>query len=481
MAILRVSNQGQLDSALRSAGGGDTILLSSGTYDNLTLNDRFEQKVTIASEAGNPAVINQMLLRGAANIELKGLKFDYVPGRSGDNPFWIEGGRGITLVDIDIEGKASGQYGAGVGLRVKNSQDIEILNSEVSNFRNGFAFTNSDNVRVVNNDFRGMSNDSMLLGGMTGMVIQGNDFRAMNSNPAVQHKDMIQFFTGSGSPASRDIVIRDNVIDNPEHSHAIFFTNPMANSGDRGAYYQNIVIENNDIRSAHAHGISINNGDGVTIRNNTLTQHPEGGSNTAINIPVINISTLSRDITIEGNQVASVPVPQNATWTIAGNDTGSKQFLHWYGNYGAVDRSRSAASTREAADDSPATGAPDLPTGAGTDSFRIDGGRLDGETRLAIGTLDFEQGDVIVFRNLDAGTFRAKGGANPIDVWDAGRSAKLDSALDLQEIAAFSPAVSATQTRGDLVLRIEQDDGTAEIVLEGLGAEFRAADQPDLF
>jgi len=95
----------------------------------------------------------------------------------------------------------------------------------------------------------------------------------MNSNPAVQHKDMIQFFTGSGSPASRDIVIRDNVIDNPEHSHAIFFTNPMANSGDRGAYYQNIVIENNDIRSAHAHGISINHGDGVTIRNNTLTQH----------------------------------------------------------------------------------------------------------------------------------------------------------------------------------------------------------------
>jgi len=267
MAILRVSNQGQLDSALRSAGGGDTILLSSGTYDNLTLNDRFEQKVTIASEAGNPAVINQMLLRGAANIELKGLKFDYVPGRSGDNPFWIEGGRGITLVDIDIEGKASGQYGAGVGLRIKNSQDIEILNSEVSNFRNGFAFTNSDNVRVVNNDFRGMSNDSMLLGGMTGMVIQGNDFRAMNSNPAVQHKDMIQFFTGSGSPASRDIVIRDNVIDNPEHSHAIFFTNPMANSGDRGAYYQNIVIENNDIRSAHVHGISINHGDGVTIRN----------------------------------------------------------------------------------------------------------------------------------------------------------------------------------------------------------------------
>jgi len=196
---------------------------------------------------------------------------------------------------------------------------------------------------------------------------------------------------------------------------------------------------------------------------------------------VINISTLSRDITIQGNQVASVPVPQNATWTIAGNDTGPKQFLHWYGNYGAVDRSRSAASTREAADDSPATGAPDLPTGAGTDSFRIDGGRLDGETRLAIGTLDFEQGGVIVFRNLDAGTFRAKGGANPIDVWDAGRSAKLDSALDLQEIAAFSPAVSATQTRGDLVLRIEQDDGTAEIVLEGLGAEFRVADQPDLF
>ena len=489
MAILQVANQAQLDSALRSVGGGDTILLASGTYGDLSLKEKFSQTVTIASaDPGRPAVINAMMLRGAANVELKGLKFDYAPGKSDDSPFWIEGARGVTLVDVNIEGQRSGPYGVGIGLRVKNSQDVQLVNSEVADFRNGLSFTNSSNVKVLNTDFRGMSNDAMLLGGMTNMLIQGNDFRDMNSPPAIRHKDMIQFFTGSGSPASQDIVIRDNVISNPEASHGIFFTNPLANAGNLGALYRNVLIEGNDIRSGHTHGISINHGDGVTIRNNTVLQHPDVGSKAPITIPLINVSYLSTDIVIQGNTVASVPRPMNGSWSVGGNNVGPYDYQQWMGEYASLKRSGAAARLEEAASGggtkAPAADGTDARAGSGADAgkatIRIDGGALDDDAALVVEGLDFSRGDVLVFHDFASGAFRNRSDGNALDAWDNGRSAEADSARDLQEIAAASPAVSAT-TRGDLlVLRIEQGGEATEIALEGLGAEFRAA-EPDLF
>jgi hypothetical protein len=50
-------------------------------------------------------------------------------------------------------------------------------------------------------------------------------------------------------------------------------------------------------------------------------------------------------------------------------------------------------------------------------------------------------------------------------------------------LVAFSAAISdATQTKDDLlILSIQQDNGGAEVAFAGLGAELRAADQPELF
>lgn len=486
MAILRVANQGQLSSALNSVRGGDTILLARGTYNELSLKEKFTSKVTIASaDPGQPAVINKVMLRGAANVELKELKFDYVPGKSSDSPFWIEGGRGIVLNGIEIEGHRAGLYGQGIGLRVKNSQDVQVLNCEISDFRNGFSATNSGDVKVINNDFRGMSNDAMLLGGMSNMLIEGNDFREMKSPPALKHKDMIQFFTGAGSPASSDIVIRGNVIANPEASHGIYFTNPLANAGNLGARYTDILIEGNNIRSGHTHGISISHGDDVTIRGNVVLQHPEVGSKAPITIPLINVSYLSTDVVIQGNTVASVPREINASWTVAGNTVGGHNYQQWYGEYQSLKRGSTARleeAARASADDGSDAGAgPAADDGdAGKATIRIDGGTLDDGSALVFDGLDFSRGDVIVFRNFDAGAFRNGGDGNPLEAWNGGRAVKVDSLNDLWELDARSQTIDAT-TKGDLlILRIVEDGETVEVALKGLGAAFRAA-EPDLF
>ena len=145
MVVFNVSTQKQFEFALNSVKGGDTILLGSGSYSGLSLNDKFAAKVTIASaDAGKPAVITSMMLRGATNVEVKDLKFDYVPGKTGDSPsdspFWIENSRGISVNNVQIEGQKAGLYGIGIGLRVKNCQDVQVIDSEVSNFRNGLSF-----------------------------------------------------------------------------------------------------------------------------------------------------------------------------------------------------------------------------------------------------------------------------------------------------------------------------------------------------
>jgi hypothetical protein len=488
MATHRVSNQMQLDSAVRAANGGDTIVLGSGTYNKLTLNTQmganFSQKVTITSaDPGRPAVINQLDMRGASNIEIKGVNFDYVPGKTGEAAFVVQGSRNVTLNNVDLEGHMSGAYASGIGLRVSASQGFTILNSEVTNFRNGLNITASSNVTISGNDLRGMSNDAMLLGGLTGVMISGNDFRAMKSSPSLFHKDMIQFYNGSGLAASSNITIRANVIENPEVSHAIFFGNALAKAGNGSAFFRDVLIENNYIRSAHLHGITMDHGSDVTIRGNTLVQNPDKGYKAMINVPLINVSNSSVDVDIVGNRVASVP-DERGGWNVSGNVTTGQNVKHWTGG-NATSRPSSAETAAAARRDEAPEAAPaevagrDADGRGGAQTLQVGGGRSNDGVRFE--GVEFADGDKIVFNNFDSGVFVSKRGGNAIDIWNNGGAVKVESALDLQEIVQLSPDVSARIAGDDVILRIVQDKGVSEIVLADLADEFRAADQPDLF
>ena len=499
MATLRVSNQSQLEGAVRDVRSGDTILLASGDYSLKMFQNswnshlKFSQKVTITSEnSKNPAVITDLNIQGVPNIEFRDLKLDYVPGKSGsDKPFFVKGVQGATFTNLIMEGQIAGQYGAGAGLQIVDSRDVVISNSEISNFYNGMRIADSQDVKVLDNDFRGMSNDSLYVGGATSMLIEGNDFRGMKSNPNLQHKDAIQFGTGADS-ASRDVVIRDNVIINPELTHGIFFTNASANAGNRSAYHRDILIEDNYLSTGHKHGISINHGDGVIIRNNEIVQNPDAFGTHPLYIPMINASIDSKNIVIQGNKVASVPEAQD-TWTVTGNIVGTKSYLHWSGQsapavYSATNqkagsagtflRPDSGASTDE--DRSPAQTSVDADTSGPRETFRVEYNRLKDGQKTLVDDLDFSNGDTLIFRNFGSDSFEAIRGGNRIDVWNDGRAVKIDSVLDLQELDAASNAVSVSSRGADVVVDIDGPRDVS-IVIDGIGSAFRAADLPDLF
>lgn len=503
MTTFRVSNQSQLNSALSNVKDGDTVLLASGTYNSLEMQTNrrtdhdFAKKVTIASaDSNNPAKINSLKLADVSNVEFRDLVFDYVNGKSSTKPFFAERSNKITFDNIDFDGHIRNGYGSALGLRVKDSSEITVSDSDFHDFQNAISFSNVDDVRLTGNLVRNMSNDGFTFGGISGILIEDNTFRNFKSpDPAAQHKDNIQFRALPNEAPSENIIIRGNHIDSAEVRHGIYLGNELYKAGNLYAMHRNILIEDNYVRSAQLHGITVLHANGVTIRDNTLVQNPDGGFRDSVNVPLVNVSIYSHDVTITGNRVASVQQEQDSSWDIYSNYVGSKQYLHWPGDYGFkrgpdLSRVESAATFASAAPASDGHAA----DGHGSDGNGSDGHANDatnlrfgaalakGDSVVNIDGIDFSRGDTFVFADWNAGTFRDKLGGNTVDDWGHGSSVKVDSLLDLQELIHFSPAISAETDGADLILTIDQGSrGSAEFHISGVAADFLMANQPDLF
>lgn len=469
MTTFRVSNQSQLDQALRGLKGGDTILLAGGDYGNLTMNTTrrvnfdFEKKVTIASaDPNNPARINELMMTKAGNVEFSNLTFDYVAGKTSSKPFFVQDSKDVTFSRVVFDGDFKDGYATGLGLRVKQTENITVTDSVFRNFANGIDFSNDVNVVLTNNQIRGVSYDGFTLGAIDGALISGNDFRDYKArDPNAAHMDHIQFRIMEGEGPSENVTIRNNVFVDPEGRQGIFFGNVPYKTGDVSAYYKNIAIENNYISTGHVHGVTMFYGTDVDIVGNTIVRNP-GAINS--HTPLINVSKFSSDVLIKGNTVASVQAPQNASWTVVDNAVSGKRYLHWDGA-------------------SEVKGDGGVLAGAGARGIAptVDGDAVAGSTVFYIGKLDFAGGDMLRLEDFDAGTFLSVTGGNPLQVWDNRGAVEIDSVLDLQELSDISPAVTV-QTSGDtLTLRVFQDAGVADIIIENMAAAFRASDFPDLY
>lgn len=482
MATYTVATQSQLDSALRNVSAGDTIQLQSGSYDLKMMSSRqtdfdFARTVTITSaNANRPAEIKQMYLREVENVKISNLVMDFERGGSVSKPlertkkFFVESSADVTFDSVKFEGEMRNGYGSGLGLRMKNSSDIAVLDSEFVNLENGINMSHMTNVTLSGNTLRGISNDAMSFGGMVGMRIEDNVFRDFHSNPNQKHRDAIQFRTAGSEAPSRDVIITKNVIDNPEDAHGIYFGNSLYSRGDKGAYYRNITITDNDLNVAHKLAIAIQHGDGLSIRGNTVTHNKADGLTKQVNLPLINISLESRNVSIVGNEVAAVQKAQNGTWTVSGNDTKNIKVLFWDGLPGGSSAATAALSTLAASAERAFAAADDADGGR---EFRVkaENARLNSDDGLSL-KVEFDKGDHFVFNRFADETFRDKPGGNPVHDFFDGSGVRIDSVLDLRELVAFSPALEAKVEKGALVLTIDHGADMAKVTFEGLGQAY---------
>lgn len=358
---ITVSTREELVNVLKTATGGETILLNPGNYGDLSLIDKpnfnldFTAPVTIAAaDPNNPPIVTRLDLRGATDLHFENILFDYTY-QDGQpiwfKPFAVSGSENISFTGCTFDGDvargltaADNGYPTGFGLNVSGTNGITVDSCEIRGFYRGTVVANSNDVTITENDVHSIRMDGMNFSAVQGVLIEGNhihDFiRSMNS---ADHADMIQFWTNGTTRPSTDIIIRDNVLDigDGHYTQSIFMRNDLVDRGLAGAemFYRNVTIEGNVIVNGHLHGIAVGETAGLTISNN-LVLHDDGarpdGADASVEIPRISVAPTSTGVTISGNATSAIAGHSGQTgWTVSGNILIQDQNPNapgWYGD-----------------------------------------------------------------------------------------------------------------------------------------------------
>ncbi|WP_044025832.1 right-handed parallel beta-helix repeat-containing protein [Roseobacter litoralis] len=328
------------------AQAGDVLVLQGGEYGILALwpkgkvDPRFPGPVTLRSkDSQQPAIFTGLRLNDAQNMVFQQILFDYraTSGSFKERPFEIKNARNIVITDSVFDGdNAHGTgirgdgYGAGLGLSIRNSNDIRIENNMFKNFYRGLTMGSGNGNIVRGNDLSGMRSDGMNFVKVTNLLIENNyvhDFR--RNMEARDHADMIQFWTNGAETPTTDIIIRGNVLNigAGDHTQSLFMRNEAVDSQGKGRamFYRNILIEDNVIINGHLHGISIGETDGLTIRNNTLIRAPRRGQIPPPSgrgpkhwMPRIKVADKSVNVTLQNNVAPAIRVT-GQRWRVVGN------------------------------------------------------------------------------------------------------------------------------------------------------------------
>jgi hypothetical protein len=326
---------------LETVRPGTVIELTTGNYGNLGLRrgggSAQAPLVIRSADPKAPARFAGMNLSDVENLVLEGLVFDYVaaPGsESNFRPFQIRSSQGITLRGCLFKGDRALQGGSaemsptGFGLSFRGLSDVTLEDSRITGFLRGLIVAESRNLIIRGNEFDGMRSDGMDFAQVEGVLIERNHLHDFDRPPGVKdHPDMIQFWTASTTKPSRDIVIRDNVLNagGGPWTQSIFMRNELVDARGAGKkmFYRNILIEENVILNAHPHGITVGETLGLTIRNNTVVRNSKAagqGHKPSFWIPRIRVAKRSEDVRILRNVTASVVGPDGQPdWIVADN------------------------------------------------------------------------------------------------------------------------------------------------------------------
>lgn len=339
-----VSNSAELIKAMKSATGGENIVLKGGNYGDLnlwqghTLNAIYTSPIKITSAShDNQAVFTGLRLNGVTNVTFSDVKFDYVSAvgePTTTSKFNLLNTKNISILNSVFDGdtaKGLGTfedgYGSGRGLTVRGSSNITLSGNEVHGFNRGFVTTESNNIKVMNNNLYDMSSDGLDFSAVKNVIVDSNKIHDFVRSPlSTSHPDMIQFWTNGTTTPSVNIAITNNFLDigQGQKTQSIFMRNEMVDSYGAGAsmYYQNINISNNVIRNAHGRGISVGETNGLKVSNNTVLQVEtiqEGGT---ISAPAILLSDKSVNVVVTNNVIPVVGTldgSYSTGWTVGNN------------------------------------------------------------------------------------------------------------------------------------------------------------------
>jgi hypothetical protein len=332
MATYTVQSSAELEATLKSAKGGDTILLAPGEPYSLFAwyGLQYDAPVTITSlNPDNPAAISSFVLQNSKNITLSGLEFD----GSGYNEraAWmssldvqrstdivIENSHFHSSADAFVSTSSDMSQRNNTGISLNDTKNVVFRDNVIEGYFHGLTVLVAENIEITNNTFTKIQTDGIRMGQVQGGLIEGNllhDFLGVDE--AVDHSDMIQLWSSNTWLPSENLTIRDNVLlaNGGAASQGIFLNNEKFGS-DPNFIYKNILIENNVILNSMTNGIFVGATDGLMIVDNTLV--PSANAYATIRgvqsqaAPLINLSTRSTVVTVENNIVTQINGPDGA-------------------------------------------------------------------------------------------------------------------------------------------------------------------------
>lgn len=347
---IKVSNKAQLNNEVEKAKGGEIILLDSGEYGQLDINNKtYSSPVIIGSlKKSAPAQITMAYVKNSKNITFGGLRFMY------KGPYKLSGLKGA----LDLDGSSQiqvlssafigptvgvGEYetrpddrnvnnielagfGGGKGLNANNSKNIKVMNSSFFNLAVGSNASNSSDVSFIGNRYESLVQDAMNFSGGSNLLIEENYIGPFTKPPGLKHIDAIQF--RMFSTPSKGIIIRKNtIVPGDSAYHAIYMGNAeIQANGFSNNLYQDITVTDNLIIAGHAHSLSVSDSIGVNIQNNVVVRDCALPARTGAQIPSILVGDRSTGVILKNNTThvlratrAWLKATTPSAWTVINN------------------------------------------------------------------------------------------------------------------------------------------------------------------
>lgn len=304
-----------LISALRIARPGDTVLLASGNYGNVSLSGmNFAGQVTVRSANPNAdAVFTTLRITNVNNLVIDDIDISRpLSSTVGLNTgaLTINRSTNVSIVNSDLQGSLNNNaWDDGHGAVVTDSSRISILNSNFRQFDAATIFSRSTDVIFAGNSIS-ETREGVNISQTRSGLFDRNHVTNMHPNyGAGDHPDAFQVQSGgANSMASTDLKFTNNIMIQGSAGPVggIFIRSETV---DNGVRHSNIVIENNYYEGAYRHAISVNNSDAVKVENNTVLMGNNQGVVPAIQLADVrggqitdNVATLILEHRILGNQ-----------------------------------------------------------------------------------------------------------------------------------------------------------------------------------
>lgn len=320
--------------ALASAAPGDTIELAPGDYADLVLDRiQFARHVTIKSQRPDaPARFRSLSVKHASHLTFDRVVVNHVLAAGApdwSSAFRIDKSDNISILNSEISGSADGIHtNDGQGLLVLDSSGVTVRGNSFHDLKTGLSIGRSQKIDVTNNSFFDIRSDGADFANVRHVTVDGNSFANFHTAIARgDHPDMIQLWNDGSNGEMFDIAITNNKLSQGRGGNVqgIFIQGSLDRPGRPvPSPLHDIQVSGNTIEVGSAQGIWMSHVKNARITSNTVTKFAGGSLTPSIRTDHTSNTIIERNTAPRIDDVGSTGLSLAGNTVTAGATVGSR-------------------------------------------------------------------------------------------------------------------------------------------------------------